>query len=223
VQGEKQEKIYKKHIFITSRVHPGESQASYIVHGLIQYLLSDEPEAIEIRNKFVVKVIPMLNPDGVIHGNYRVGLLGVDLNRRWKKPSKFLHPSIYYTKSLIKYFNEKSRQPGIESGGVVFCCDLHGHSRNMDLFMYSCVDNEYFMNNMTIRSVPVGVDRIVPVFNMKNCNFACEKDKENTARIVLFKELGILASYTLEATFFGSEFFRKPKFGSLLTKEQLEY
>ena len=58
----------------------------------------DDPEAEEIREKFVVKIIPMLNPDGVIHGNYRVGLLGVDLNRRWKKPSKYLHPTIYYTK-----------------------------------------------------------------------------------------------------------------------------
>ena len=80
-----------------------------MVHGLIDFLLSDHPEAEEIRDKFVVKVIPMLNPDGVIHGNYRVSLLGVDLNRRWKKPSKFLHPTVYYTKALIKYFNEKSR------------------------------------------------------------------------------------------------------------------
>ena len=84
----------------------------------------------------------MLNPDGVIQGNYRVGLLGVDLNRRWKKPSKYMHPTVYYTKQLIKYFNEKNRQPGCDSGGVVLCCDFHGHSRNMDLFMYSCIDND---------------------------------------------------------------------------------
>jgi hypothetical protein len=38
-----------------------------------------------------------------------------------------------------------------------------------------------------------------------------EKDKETTARIVLFKELGIVNSYTLEATFFGSEHFKKPR------------
>jgi len=28
----------------------------------------------------------MLNPDGVIYGNYRCSLLGVDLNRKWTKP-----------------------------------------------------------------------------------------------------------------------------------------
>lgn len=46
---------------------------------------------------------------------------------------------------------------------------------------------------------------------MRECKLALEKDKETTARIVLFKELGILNSYTLEATFFGSEHFKKPR------------
>lgn len=40
---------------------------------------------------------------------------------------------------------------------------------------------------------------------------AVEKDKDATARIVLFKELGIQNSYTLEATFFGSEHFKRPR------------
>jgi murein tripeptide amidase MpaA len=30
----------------------------------------------------------MLNPDGVINGNYRCSLAGADLNRRWKTPNK---------------------------------------------------------------------------------------------------------------------------------------
>lgn len=84
-------------------MHPGESNSSYLVHGVIKYLLSEAPEAQELREKFIFKVIPMLNPDGVIYGNYRSSILGVDLNRRWKNPSKFLHPTIYYTKSYIKW------------------------------------------------------------------------------------------------------------------------
>jgi len=139
-QEEAADKLYKKHIFITSRVHPGESQASYMVEGLINFLLSDHPEADEIRSKFVFKIIPMLNPDGVIFGNYRNSLLGVDLNRRWKKPSRYLHPEVYYTKQIIKYFDLKSKQPDCDSGGVVMFADFHGHSKNMDAFMYSCID-----------------------------------------------------------------------------------
>lgn len=41
-------------------------------------------------------------------------------------------------------------------------------------------------------------------FNYKDCKFGLEKDKESTARIVLFKELNIVNSYTLEASFFRS-------------------
>lgn len=39
----------------------------------------------------------------------------------------------------------------------------------------------------------------------KDCKFACEKDRESTARIVVFKELNIINSYTIEASFYKSE------------------
>ena len=71
----------RRSIIITSRIHPGESNASYIVDGILTYLVSDEETAKYLRNNFVFKVIPMLNPDGVIIGNYRCSLSALDLNR----------------------------------------------------------------------------------------------------------------------------------------------
>jgi murein tripeptide amidase MpaA len=68
-------------IVLSSRVHPGESNASYIAEGIIEFLMSDELEAKILREKYVFKIIPMLNPDGVINGNYRSSLGGHDLNR----------------------------------------------------------------------------------------------------------------------------------------------
>ena len=44
----------------------------------------------------------MINIDGVIHGNYRSSLAGCDLNRKWKKPKKKLHPVVYYAKDMIR-------------------------------------------------------------------------------------------------------------------------
>ena len=92
----------------------------------------------------------MLNPDGVIYGNYRCSLLGVDLNRRWPKPSKLLHPPIYYTKQLIMMFD-------IERN-VKLYCDIHGHSRKRGVFMYGCCypqsDFEGAKNNAMIRIIP---------------------------------------------------------------------
>ena len=77
----------KEGVVISARIHPGESNASYMIKGVIDYLISDDARANELRNKFVFKIIPMLNPDGVINGNYRCSLAGCDLNRRWKYPS----------------------------------------------------------------------------------------------------------------------------------------
>ena len=68
-------------IILTSWVHPGESNSSYIIEGVIDYLVSNDSGAEILRNKFVFKVVPMLNPDGVIVGNYRCSLSGHDLNR----------------------------------------------------------------------------------------------------------------------------------------------
>lgn len=47
----------------------------------------------------------MLNIDGVINGNYRCNLGGVDLNRQWINPQKSLHPTIFALKNvLFKYY-----------------------------------------------------------------------------------------------------------------------
>ena len=62
-------------------MHPGESNASFIMEGIIDFVMSDAPEAKILRDKYVFKIVPMLNPDGVIVGNYRCSLGGYDLNR----------------------------------------------------------------------------------------------------------------------------------------------
>lgn len=69
-------------MFLTSRVHPGESNSSFMIQGVIDFLLNpNNKEAQILRETFIFKIIPMLNPDGVINGNYRCNILGVDLNR----------------------------------------------------------------------------------------------------------------------------------------------
>jgi len=92
-----------------------------MMQGVIDFLTSEEEEAQFLREHAVFKIIPMLNPDGVIHGNYRTGLSGCDLNRKWKKPHKILHPTIYYAKRMIKDFQARR--------SLLMYCDFHGHSR----------------------------------------------------------------------------------------------
>ena len=60
-----------------------------MMRGVIDFLTDvDNQDAKLLREKFIFKIIPMLNPDGVINGNYRCSLAGCDLNRRWKNPVK---------------------------------------------------------------------------------------------------------------------------------------
>ncbi|KAF1789835.1 Armadillo-type fold [Phytophthora cactorum] len=49
--------------FHSSRVHPGESQASWMMRGVIDFLLGSSGVACVLRRMFVFQIIPMLNPD----------------------------------------------------------------------------------------------------------------------------------------------------------------
>lgn len=73
----------RKAIIATARVHPGETNSSFIMQGMIKFMISDDPVAVKLRDTFVFKFVPMLNPDGVIVGNYWANLSGLDLNRVW--------------------------------------------------------------------------------------------------------------------------------------------
>ena len=55
-------------------------------------------------DNFVFKIVPMLNPDGVIVGNYRCSLTGHDLNRNYKITIKESFPSIWHTKNMIRRY-----------------------------------------------------------------------------------------------------------------------
>lgn len=62
-------------------MHPGETHSSWIIHGFVRFLVSENPKARELRKKIIFKIVPILNPDGVIAGNYRTSFCGSDINR----------------------------------------------------------------------------------------------------------------------------------------------
>ena len=48
-----------------------------------------DPRALALLNHFVIKIVPMLNPDGVARGHYRFDTLGQNLNRHYDDPDFF--------------------------------------------------------------------------------------------------------------------------------------
>ena len=110
----------KRAVIFTARVQPGEIMGSWMMKGVIDFLISKNNTAKLLRDNFIFVIIPMLNPDGVIYGNYRSCALGTDLNRKYQSPSKVLNPTIYYTKKLIIKINYILP--------IALYVDFHGHS-----------------------------------------------------------------------------------------------
>lgn len=67
----------RDYVVISARVHPGESNASWVMKGVIDYLTSDHLRADALRREFVFKLVPMLNPDGCIIGTDFIFYLGI--------------------------------------------------------------------------------------------------------------------------------------------------
>ena len=82
--GERPHRFERKRVFfISARVHPGEVPASHVLHGLLAFLLRDgDPRAAALRDRFVFKFVPMLNPDGCARGHYRSDTLGLKQSER---------------------------------------------------------------------------------------------------------------------------------------------
>ncbi|KAJ8285431.1 hypothetical protein GJAV_G00026720 [Gymnothorax javanicus] len=200
----------RPYVFLTARVHPGETNASWVMKGTLEFLMSGSAIAQSLREAFIFKIVPMLNPDGVINGNHRSSLSGEDLNRQWLNPSAELHPTIYHTKGLLQYLSAIQRAP------MVFC-DYHGHSRKKNVFMYGCSLKETIWHtsgctsacdlqeDLGYRTLPKILSQVAPAFSMSSCSFVVEKSKESTARVVVWREIGVQKSYTMESTVCGCD------------------
>lgn len=185
----------------------------------------------------------MLNPDGVIVGNYRCSLLGADLNRHWHEPSRLLHPVIYAAKELVRSLTAER--------DVVLFADLHAHSKRSNVVMYGTEGSSTVggcgWEGAAAHEAAGGIgglagwagisetgdrrllSRVLPyvmwrashgAFSHVDSSFTVKRSKEATGRVVVNRELGIPLSYTLEATCAGPS--AGPLAGTHFTCTQLQ-
>ncbi|XP_041479509.1 uncharacterized protein LOC121427202 isoform X8 [Lytechinus variegatus] len=192
----------KKGIVVTARVHPGETNASWMMRGLLDFITSSDPIAKELRKCYIFKIIPMLNPDGVIVGNYRCSLAGRDLNRNYRHPKKESFPTVWNTKQMLADFAEECEE-------ILVYCDMHGHSRKHNVFIYGCDPDKQELDMAAFlcqRLFPWLLSQKAPdKFSFRGCKFRVKRCKEATGRVVMWRQMGISNSFTLEATFCGSK------------------
>ncbi len=191
----------KEHVIATARVHPGETCGSWMMEGLLKYLLGDTKEAQECRSHIAFHIIPMLNPDGVVLGNYRCDVSGCDLNRKYVGTDQHLFPNIYNLKAKIRSIINKGQGKGGKK--VLAFFDMHAHSKKKCVFIYGPHFPLHNENYFKTRIIPKLLSESTQMFRYYSCKFRNEKSKLKAARIVISTKFGIANSFTIEASFYG--------------------
>lgn len=86
-------------IVLIGRQHPPEITGAIAMRVFVEETLADTPLATRFRNRFEITVVPMLNPDGVVHGYWRHNTGGSDLNRDW---GPFVQPETRLMRELLE-------------------------------------------------------------------------------------------------------------------------
>lgn len=188
-------------MFISSRVHPGEVAASYVLLGFLKYILDTKDLRANLaRDNFVFCVVPMLNPDGVARGHYRVDNRGQNLNRYYLNPNLIEHPSIYAAKKIITQLNNNNK--------LFLYLDLHAHATKKGCF---CFGNTLdFRSQVESHIFPKLLSMNSSLFEYESCDFSeknikvKEKEtnnKEGAGRVAIYKATNLANCYTLECNY----------------------
>ncbi len=118
----------KQSVWVVARQHPGETPSSWMVEGLIDWLLSDDPQAAALLERCSFHIIGFINPDGVIRGNFRTNGAGLNLNRQWLEPDANA-PTI--SGAIDRMIEHQEAHDDI-----LFFSDKHAHSSIRENFFY---------------------------------------------------------------------------------------
>ncbi len=147
---------------------------------------------------FVFYIVPMVNPDGVVDGNFRCDSYGRNLNRFYTDPSPTEQPEIFSIKMfLIEMIRAKL---------IHFCLDLHAHVNKQGVFMYGNSTGS-LRDQVSVCLFPKLMEYNCKFFDYGSCNFSeknmSSKDKgddlskEGAARVSIYKETGLVSCWTL--------------------------
>ena len=186
----------KQVVVVTARIHPGETCGSFMMQGFLRFIISSNPIAKQLRTAITFKVVPMINIDGVILGNYRSCLCGHDLNRKFYNPNPHLHPEIIALKNLLYKLRGEDKE-------VLGYLDMHAHSKKKCVFIYGPYYPLHSSRYSKVRVYANLLGKCTEMFRYRACKYREEQDKMTAARLVISKEFGIMNSFTIEASFYG--------------------
>jgi len=128
---------------VIARAHPGETNASWVMRGFMDFLLGGGAEAEACLRNVRWFVVPMLNPDGVASGRTRTNLEGVDLNRHHHDNAA---PE---TRGLRAALQDEVLRPQKPLAFI----DIHSHSRRRGVFFITnSSEGDALVNCLAARS-----------------------------------------------------------------------
>ncbi len=141
----------KQLIWILGRNHAMESHSNYVLEGLIDFLVSEDPKADMLRRQAIIKIVPMMDVDKAFNGGTGKDQLPVDFNRDWDSPSYW--PAVIAVKQEIIetaarnhlriFIDSHNPFPGQNDNNTWFYA-LHEtgpRSRNLDFYRTLLHDN----------------------------------------------------------------------------------
>jgi hypothetical protein len=179
----------KQSLLIVGRVHPGETVASLVIEGLMRFLCSSDPEAVVLRQRLEVIIVPMLNPDGVVLGNSRTSISGCDLNQHYSNPNPVAHVEVWALKELISVHRNK----------IFAFIDVHGNSIKKGAFLQGpkLLNEQYYLSKV--------VPRLMSEHTQMFSNFRYKSKgsyNRKAPRAIIEKDFGIAYSYTFSSSFY---------------------
>lgn len=190
-------------VFLTSRVHCGETPAQYMLQGILEKLMDfEDVQTRALLDNYVFKIIPMLNPDGVSRGHWRFDIKGQNLNRKYNSSEVEKYPTILAAKQAV--LNEHT------SGNLKMFMDFHAHTSKRGCFIYGntieCADQQ-----AEAKMIPKLMSMNSVNFDFRSSSFQDEvnnvKDWQGdsrcgSSRAVIHRETGFNPLvYTIEANY----------------------
>ncbi|WP_375290145.1 M14 family metallopeptidase [Qipengyuania sp.] len=107
-------------LILLGRQHPPEVTGHYAMEPFLEQIGRRLSEDTALSARYQVVAIPLLNPDGVVHGNWRANRGGVDLNRDW---GAFSQPETRAVRNWLASLPSSVRP--------VMMIDFHSTGRNL--------------------------------------------------------------------------------------------
>ena len=198
----------KNIIFITARVHPGETPGTHMFNGILKTLIDKENQMNKILlDNFIFKLIPIINVDGVSNGYFRLNTEGYNLNRCYLGPSPKINPENFAITKLFYYYSQNYK--------VRYYFDLHADMNTRGVYTFGNalkvfeehVENVLFSFIFKINSSHVDFSHCI--FTQRSMGTKAKNDlqgKEATSRVQFYQKTGLIHTYTVESTYYKGKF-----------------